>query len=289
MVTRDRRRAAVVRLVGRFGVSERRACAVVGQHRSTQRRPPAARADADAAYGEWLCGFAQSHPRWGWRKAHDVAAREGLVTNPKRTLRLWRAHHLRRPAPSAASGSASATAPPPGCGRSVPTTYGRWTSSSTRPPLAGASSCSTSSTSTPAKRSRSTSATASTPTGSSRSSKGSPPSGAPPRICACTTAPSSSPERCATGAARAGTNTAYIEPGAPWENGWIESFNGRLRDECLNIEDFANLLEARVVIEDWRHDYNHHRPHRSLGGQTPAAYAANHRTGQPTITTDQHP
>jgi len=71
--------------------------------------------------------------------------------------------------------------------------------------------------------------------------------------------------------------------------GWIESFNGRLRDECLNIEDFASLLEARVVIEDWRHDYNHYRPHRSLGGQTPAAYAHNHRTRQPTTTTDQHP
>ena len=47
-----------------------------------------------------------------------------------------------------------------------------------------------------------------------------------------------------------GINTAYIEPGSPWENGHIESFNGRLRDECLNIEDFANLIEARVVIED---------------------------------------
>ena len=78
-----------------------------------------------------------------------------------------------------------------------------------------------------------------------------------------------------------GTATAYIEPGAPWENGHIESFNGRLRDECLNIEDFANLLEARVVIEDWRHDYNHYRPHRSLGGQTPAAYAEQHNQQHP--------
>ncbi len=68
-------------------------------------------------------------------------------------------------------------------------------------------------------------------------------------------------------------HTAYIEPGSPWENPFIESFNGRLRDECLNIEDFANLTEARVVIEDWRNDYNHHRPHRALDGKTPAAYA----------------
>ena len=83
-----------------------------------------------------------------------------------------------------------------------------------------------------------------------------------------------------------GTGTAYIEPGAPWENPWIESFNGRLRDECLNIEDFANLLEARVVIEDWRLEYNRYRPHGSLNRQTPAAYTADH---QPTTTTDQHP
>ena len=49
-----------------------------------------------------------------------------------------------------------------------------------------------------------------------------------------------------------GTHTAYIEPGSPWENPYIESFNGRLRDECLNTEDFADLLEAQVVLEDWR-------------------------------------
>ena len=84
------------------------------------------------------------------------------------------------------------------------------------------------------------------------------------------------------------TATACIESGAPWENSWIESFNGRLRDECLNIEHFANLLEARVVIEEWLHDYNHYRPHRSLGGQTPAAYAAHHRTDQPSDT-NPHP
>ena len=63
-----------------------------------------------------------------------------------------------------------------------------------------------------------------------------------------------------------GTHTAYIEPGSPWENPYIESFNGRLRDECLNTEDFADLLEARVVLEDWRTEYNAYRPHQSLGG-----------------------
>ena len=57
------------------------------------------------------------------------------------------------------------------------------------------------------------------------------------------------------------------------ENPYIESFNGRLRDECLNTEDFADLLEAQVVLEDWRIEYNTYRPHQSLAGLTPAAYA----------------
>ena len=65
---------------------------------------------------------------------------------------------------------------------------------------------------------------------------------------------------------------------------FVESFNGRLRDECLNTEDFANITEARVVLEDWRIEYNTYRPHQSLGGLTPAAYAAhwNTRQDQPT-------
>jgi putative transposase len=69
------------------------------------------------------------------------------------------------------------------------------------------------------------------------------------------------------------TTTVFIEPGSPWQNAWIESFNGRLRDELLNSELFDNLLEARVVIEDWRIDYNMCRPHSALGNLTPNEYA----------------
>ena len=74
----------------------------------------------------------------------------------------------------------------------------------------------------------------------------------------------------------AGCGTVYIEPGAPWENPYIESFNGRARDELLNITEFGSLTEARVVIEDWRNEYNTWRPHSSLGGLTPTEYAAQH-------------
>ena len=67
-----------------------------------------------------------------------------------------------------------------------------------------------------------------------------------------------------------GTKTAYIEPGSPWENGYCESFNGRLRDELLNGEIFYTLKEAQVVIEHWRNHYNTKRPHSALGYRPPA-------------------
>lgn len=67
--------------------------------------------------------------------------------------------------------------------------------------------------------------------------------------------------------------TSYIEPGSPWQNPFVESFNGRLRDELLNIEEFGSITEASVVIEDWRHEYNTYRPHSALGGRCPSEYA----------------
>ena len=75
--------------------------------------------------------------------------------------------------------------------------------------------------------------------------------------------------------ATVGARTLYIEPGSPWENGYCESFNGRLRDELLNAEIFYSLREARVVIERWRKVYNTVRPHSSLGYRPPAPAAIN--------------
>ena len=67
-----------------------------------------------------------------------------------------------------------------------------------------------------------------------------------------------------------GTGPLYIEPGSPWENGYCESFNGKLRDECLNGEIFYSLKEAQVVVEQWRQQYNTRRPHSALGYSPPA-------------------
>jgi len=70
-----------------------------------------------------------------------------------------------------------------------------------------------------------------------------------------------------------GVRTLFIEPGSPWENGYIESFNGKLRDEFLNGEIFMTLLEAKVLLENWRREYNRIRPHSSLGYRPPAPEA----------------
>ena len=72
---------------------------------------------------------------------------------------------------------------------------------------------------------------------------------------------------------RVGVKTLYIEPGSPWENGYVESFNGKLRDELLGPEIFDTLLEAKVLTERWRRDYNRVRPHSSLGYRPPAPEA----------------
>ncbi len=70
-----------------------------------------------------------------------------------------------------------------------------------------------------------------------------------------------------------GVKTLFIEPGSPWEKGYIESFNGKLRDELLNREVFYSLVEAKILIEQWRREYNQVRPHSSLGYRPPAPEA----------------
>jgi len=79
-----------------------------------------------------------------------------------------------------------------------------------------------------------------------------------------------------------GTKSLYIEPGSPWENGYCESFNGKLRDECLNGEIFYSLKEAQIVIENWRIHYNTRRPHSALGYRPPAPIT----TAPPTLPID---
>ena len=74
-----------------------------------------------------------------------------------------------------------------------------------------------------------------------------------------------------------GIETAFIDPGKPWQNGTNESFNGKFRDECLNEHWFISLAHARSIIEAWRIEYNTERPHSSLGNRTPHEFAADRK------------
>ena len=251
-MTPDRRRVAVERLQARFGVSQRRACQVVGQHRSTQRRAKAPPTAAEERLREHLRDFARCHPRLGWRKARAVAHREGLVTNPKRTRRIWRDEGLQRPPQRRAKrrrlSDGTAARLRASCPNDVWALDCQFDETAdlrrikllnvvdefTREALAieaahriGADGVVGTVENLVAQR------------------------GAPKHLRM-----DNGPELTAAvlrdWCRIWGTRTAYIEPGSPWETPFVESFNGRLRDECLNVEDFANITEAKAVLEDWR-------------------------------------
>jgi len=80
-----------------------------------------------------------------------------------------------------------------------------------------------------------------------------------------------------------GIGTIYIDPGSPWQNGHVESFHNRLRDECLNQEEFLSVLEAQVIIEEWRQFYNRVHPHSILGFQSPDQFAKSNSSPEPNI------
>jgi putative transposase len=274
MVTPDRRRRAVVVLQDRFGVSQRRACRVVGQHRSTQRHPRRPVPPDDMKLRRRLRRFARRHPRLGWRKAHTVVRREGWVVNHKKLRRLWREEGLRRPPPSK-----NKKRRPGGLdGTLVTAEYPNhvWgldfefdeTADLRRLKLLNIVD----------EHTREALAM-----DVGRSITGDVVVATLERLVYQRGAPlhvrmDNGPELIAwilrDWCRLRGLGTIYIEPGSPWENPWIESFNGRVRDELLNITEFGSLIEARVLIEDWRNEYNTWRPHSSLGGLTPAEYAA---------------
>jgi putative transposase len=271
-LTPGRRRRAVGTLQERFGVSERRACRVAGQHRSTQRKQPRPPRSGDERLAGRLREIAGEHPRWGWKTAHTILLREGWSMNRKRTRRIWRQEGLRRPVKTRkrrrlATGQAArlrATKPNEvwAFDFQFDETLDRRriklcniVDEYTREALAirVARNCTAEDVITIIER---LVADRGAPT-YLRADNG-------PEMIAWTLR-----DYCRL----TGTRTAYIEPGSPWENPFVESFNGRLRDELLNIEEFACLTEAKVIIEDWRIQYNTYRPHSALGGLTPAEYA----------------
>ena len=280
MVTPDRRRVAVERLQERFGVSERRACRVVGQHRSTQRRPKAPPDAAEARLRERLRDFARRHPRLGWRTAHTVAHREGLAANAKRTRRIWRDEGLRRPPQRKAKRrrladgtAARLRAERPNDVWALDFQFDETADLRRIKLLKVVDEFAREALAIDAAHSIDADGVVAT-IGRLVAARGS------PAHLRMDNGPELTAEALRDWCRIWGAHTAYIEPGSPWETPFIETFNGRLRDECLNTEDFANITEARAVLENWRCEYNTHRPHQSLGGLTPAAYAAHWKAHQ---------
>jgi putative transposase len=257
-------------VVAALGVAERRACRVLGQHRSTQRKSPRA-ADDEAALTAAIIVLATSYGRYGYRRITALLRDAGWVANRKRVERIWRREGLKVPAKQPKKGRLWLN--DGSCVRLRPehpnhvwsydfvedrTHDGRKyrmlnvIDEFTRECLA-------------IRVDRKLNSVDVIDVlsdlfilrgipGHIRSDNG-------PELIAKTVR---------AWIAAVGAGTACIEPGSPWENGHIESFNGKLRDELLDGEVFYSLAEAKAVIESWRRHYNSNRPHSALGYRPPA-------------------
>ena len=254
---------------------------MIGQHRSTQRLPVPVPGDDELALRAWLRAFAVKRPRWGWRRAAHQAREEGWVVNRKRVQRLWRDEGLRvvnRKRKKRLTGIGTHVGAMCPIRPNViwagdfqfdqtadggPLKLLNIVDEYTREALAMDVEHNINADHVVATLDR---------------------------IAAVRGYPAyvrfdNGPEFCAYAVAdwcrASGVGVIFIDPGSPWQNAYVESFNGRARDELLNGERFDSLLEAKVVISDWRIDYNTRRPHSSLGMLTPAAYAARWTSLQP--------
>ena len=292
----DQRRQAVRCLQERFGVSERRACRVLGQQRSTQRQAPTKAPEGEGRLVARMLELVRQDPRYGYRRIWALLRREGWRVNRKRVYRLWRKEGLKVPRKQRnkrrLGSSANSCVRRPAAHKDHVwawdflhdrTSDGRplkWftlVDEYTRECLA-----------LEVERGMTAKAVCAVLAEVVQQR------GAPGHIRS-----DNGPEFIAwairSWVAAAGLETLYIEPGAPWENGYAESFNSKVRDELLNAEEFASLLEARVLARQWKQQYNHVRPHSSLGYRTPAEYgemvprpdsAALRRPEEPSVTVD---
>ena len=268
-------------LQDRLGLSERRACRMVGQHRSTQRRRPR-RGSADDRLRAELRAFSEAHPRWGYRRAWATLRGRGWSVNRKRIQRLWREEGLRVPErrrkrqrrgdSSVASGLLRAGGPDEVW--ALDFQFDRTADGRALKLLNVVDEYTREALALVAERSITAGATVAVLERLTRER------GTAPSYLRCDNGTELTAHALRDWCRSSGTGTSYIEPGSPWENPYIESFNGRLRDELLAVEEFGTLLEAQVVIEEWRVEYNTQRPHSSLGWLSPAAFAERRREVQ---------
>ena len=285
MVSPSQRRRAASMLQERLGLSQRRACQIVGQHRSTQRHRPE-NPDPDRDLRRELRDFARRHPRWGYRRAHAVLRREGQHLNRKKVQRLWREEGLRVPPrrhkrprlgiSTTPADRLSATHPNhvwaldyqfdvTSTGRTIKILH--ITDEFTRESLSDLVAHSIDADATVATLDRVVERR-----------------GRPPDFIRCDNGPELTANALRDWCQFAHAGTSYIEPGSPWQNPWVESFGSRMRGELLAIEQFDTLLEARVLVGDWQEEYNTYRPHSALGMLTPSEFAERWREDQLQLT-----
>ena len=251
-----------------FGVSQRRACQVLGFHRSTQRHR-SSRDDCDLA-GK-LRTLARERPRFGYRRLHILLRRQGEIVNHKRVYRVYRAEGLAVRKKARRKGVALTRLP-----LTSPTRANeRWSLDFVSDQLAsgqrfrvlnvvddGTRECvlSFASTSIPGATVVRLLADAVLQRGT-------------PKVLLTDNGPEFTGRVLDQWASVQGITHQFIDPGKPVQNAYIESFNGRMRDEFLNVHWFETLPQARLSLAVWRHDYNHVRPHSSLGNLTPQEFA----------------
>lgn len=265
-------------LQDRLGLSERRACRYAGQHRSTQRHAGVV-AEDDAALRARLREISRQRPRWGYRRAHQVLLQEGWELNIKRTRRVWREEGLRVPRTRRKRQRLGDSSVPADRLRAERPDHVwaidfQWDQTAdghnlkllhvvdefTREALA-------------IECHRRIDADHTVDVLDRLALE----RGTAPAFVRCDNGPELTANALRDWCRFTRAGSAYIDPGSPWQNAYVESFGGRIRDELLAVELFSCLEEARVLIEDWRIDYNHHRPHSALGMLAPAVFAASLR------------
>ena len=266
-------------LMDRLGLSERRACQITGQHRSTQRRADPLVGGDDGLRAR-LHRISKEHPRWGYRTAWGLLRGEGMVVNRKKVQRLWREEGLRVPPKRRKRRRAGTSTAPAGLLRAEGTCevwaldfqFDTTSDGRTLKLLHVVDEHSREALEILVERTIDADMVVCVLDRLAARH-------GPPVFIRMDNGPEMTANAIRDWCLTSGSDTCYIEPGSPWENPFVESFGSRVRDEVLAVELFTTLLEAKVVIEDWRIMYNTVRPHSSLGWMPPSLYANACRRG----------